>query len=373
MFIPLILSVALMSGAAVITPLPGSVTASSHDGNVPANTVDDNLSTRWSAAGDNQWIAYDLGSLQTVGHVSVAVYQGNSRRNRFDLQVSADGGTWTTVWSGQSNGTTSAPVDYDFADVQARHVRYLGHGSTAKGNWNSVSEIDIHGPGGGPACSKPGDVLDLADWKLQTPVDDPAQSGTQPLEVRQPALDTYELSPWYVTTPDCNGVRFRNPVNGTTTPNTTYARTELREMNGSEHASWSSTSGAHTMIIDQAITHLPNTKQHVVAGQIHNGNDQSVFRLEGTNLYVTRDNDTHHKLITSNYTLGTRFQAKFVVSEGSIKAYYNNVLQTTIPLDFEGGYFKAGVYTQANCDNSAPCSSDNYGEVVVYNVSVSHS
>lgn len=373
MFIPIVLTAVLLGAAAVITPPPGSVTASSNDGNVPANTVDNDLSTRWSAAGDNQWIAYDLGSVQTVSHVTVAVYKGNSRRNRFDLQVSTDGSAWSTVWTGQSSGTTAAPVDYDFPDVQARHVRYLGHGSNAGGNWNSLSEVDINGPGGDPTCSKPSDVLDLGDWKLQTPVDDPGQSGTQPLEVRQPALDGYELSPWYVATPGCDGVRFRNPVNGITTPNTTYARTELREMNGSEHASWSSTSGTHTMIIDQAITHLPNTKQHVVAGQIHNGNDQSVFRLEGSNLYVTEGNDTHHKLITSDYTLGTRFQAKFVVSDGSIKAYYNNVLQTTIPDDFEGGYFKAGVYTQANCGNSSPCSSDNYGEVVVYNVSVSHS
>ncbi|MEV4582267.1 polysaccharide lyase family 7 protein [Nonomuraea jabiensis] len=365
----------LATALVVITPPASGVTASAHDGNVPANTVDNNSATRWSAAGDGQWISYDLGSTQTVGSVSLAVYRGDSRRNTFDLQVSTDGSSWTTVWSGQSSGTTASQVTYDFPDVQARHVRYLGHGSTASGNWNSLTEVDIHGPDSS-GCGSPDQVLNLTDnWKLQLPVDNPDVSGTQPLEVFQPQLQTYAIDPWFTPNSACDGVRFRNAVNGVTTPNTSYARSELREMTGggSSLASWSSTSGTHTLVIDQAITHLPNTKQHVVAGQIHDGNDRSVFRLEGSSLYVTRDNDTHYKLVTDNYTLGTRFQAKFVVSGGEIKAYYNNVLQATIPVSFTTGYFKAGVYTQANCTNSTPCSSDNYGEVEIYSVRVTHS
>jgi hypothetical protein len=226
-------------------------------------------------------------------------------------------------------------------------------------------------PAAAQACT-PGDVLDLGKWKVQLPIDNPGQSGTQPLEVLQPQLDTYSVNPWFTATAACDGVQFRNAVNGVTTPNTTYGRSELREMNGTKLAKWSSKTGTHTMVIDQAINHLPSTKPHVVAGQIHDGNDRSVFRLEGKSLYVTKDNNTHHKLVTDNYVLGTRFQAKFVVSERSIKAYYNGTLQTTIPVNFEGGYFKAGAYTQANCDNSSPCNTSNYGQVTVYSVSVSH-
>jgi len=144
--------------------------------------------------------------------------------------------------------------------------------------------------------------------------------------------------------------------------------------NGTANASWSPASGTHTMVIDEAITHLPNTKPHVVAGQIHDSaDDVTVFRLEGTSLYVTDGDTTHHKLVTSTYRLGTRFQAKFVASGGQIKAYYNGVLQTTISNSSSGSYFKAGAYTQANCDNSDPCSSSNYGEVIIYGVTVTHS
>ncbi|WP_415830397.1 polysaccharide lyase family 7 protein, partial [Kibdelosporangium persicum] len=97
----------------------------------------------------------------------------------------------------------------------------------------------------------------------------------------------------------------------------------------------------------------------------------SVFRLEGSKLYIT-DGNNKHKLVTDNYVLGTRFQAKFVVSDGQIKAYYNGVLQATLSKSFSGGYFKAGAYTQANCGNASPCSNSNYGEVKIYNLAVTH-
>lgn len=130
------------TGQLEVTPAASGVTSSSNDGNVPGNTVDNNLGTRWSASGDGQWIRYDLGSVRTVTRVTIAVYNGNGRHNRFDLQVSGDGTSWQTVWSGQSSGTTTAQESYDFADVNARFLRYLGHGSDVSA-WNSLTEVDI--------------------------------------------------------------------------------------------------------------------------------------------------------------------------------------------------------------------------------------
>jgi hypothetical protein len=97
-----------------------------------------------------------------------------------------------------------------------------------------------------------------------------------------------------------------------------------------------------------------------------------VFRLEGTKLYVTKGDDTHYQLITGDYQLGTVFEAKFVVSGGTVKAYYNGALQATITQKFSGASFKAGAYTQANCEKSSPCSDDNYGEVVIHGLTVTH-
>ena len=91
-----------------VTPSAAGVSASTSDTNLPANTVDGNHTTRWSANGDGAWIRYDLGTSRTVGFVNVGVYQGNARRWRFDIQVSGDGATWGTVFANaQSGGTTT--------------------------------------------------------------------------------------------------------------------------------------------------------------------------------------------------------------------------------------------------------------------------
>ena len=140
------IAVAVLAGPAAaqteITPAASAVTASTNDGNLPGNVVDNSLSTRWSANGDGQWLQLDMGTAQTVAFVKVAVYNGNSRRNHFDIQVSSGSGIWTTVWSGSSSGTTTAEETYDFADVSARWVRYLGHMNSVNG-FNSVTEISI--------------------------------------------------------------------------------------------------------------------------------------------------------------------------------------------------------------------------------------
>ncbi|MEU3626710.1 polysaccharide lyase family 7 protein [Amycolatopsis coloradensis] len=223
-------------------------------------------------------------------------------------------------------------------------------------------------------CVYPAQVLDLENWKITVPVDDPAQPGTQPLDVTQPALNTYRLHEWFVPTPACRGVRFRSAVTATTTPNSRYGRSELREMTGgTTPASWSSTTGTHTLTVDESFDRLPADKPHVVGAQIHDADDDlSAFRLEGTDLYLTRGDDPHYRLITANYLLGTRFQAKYVVRGDRINAYYNGTLQASFPAAFAGGYFKAGAYTQANCTNSAPCADRNHGQVTIYRISVTH-
>jgi GH18 family chitinase len=131
-----------------VTPAGSAVTASTNDGNVPANTVDNNFGTRWSGSGDGAWLQLDLGTARTIGHVNVAAYQGNLRRNRFDIQVSSGGGVWTTVRAGaQMSGTTTAEETFDFDDVSARWVRYVGHGATINAGgtstWNSVTEVSV--------------------------------------------------------------------------------------------------------------------------------------------------------------------------------------------------------------------------------------
>jgi hypothetical protein len=140
------------AGEVEITPPGTAVTASTNDGNVPANTVDGNLGTRWSGGGDGAWLQIDLGVERTVTSVKIAVYNGNARRNRFDLQASTGAGVWTDVLVGaQTGGTTTQLETFDFPDVSARFIRYVGHTATLNAGgtstWNSVTEVEVYGLG----------------------------------------------------------------------------------------------------------------------------------------------------------------------------------------------------------------------------------
>ncbi|MFC8103753.1 discoidin domain-containing protein [Streptomyces sp. NPDC057363] len=147
-----------------------NVSASADDGNVPANTLDNDLSTRWSAEGDRAWTRYDLGSAQTVGSVPVAWHQGDSRRSTFDVQLSADGSSWKTVLERKtSSGGTREQQRFGFADASARYVRIVGHGNTVN-DWTSITETDIHGADGSGGGDDDGDDGGDGDDGEQSPV-----------------------------------------------------------------------------------------------------------------------------------------------------------------------------------------------------------
>jgi hypothetical protein len=77
-----------------------TATASSTDNSAgqPSNAVDGRLDTRWSSAyQDNQWIQVDLGAVTTFDRV-ILVWE-TAYASEFDIQVSNDGQTWTTVKS----------------------------------------------------------------------------------------------------------------------------------------------------------------------------------------------------------------------------------------------------------------------------------
>src|SRR3989338_11394949 len=105
------------------------------------------------------------------------------------------------------------------------------------------------------ACTFPAQILNLTDWKETLPT---GSSGS-PTEIKQPALATFTVDPYSKVNATCDGVQFRAPTDGVTTSGSSYPRSELREMasNGTANASWSRTSGYHSMYIDQKNTAVP--------------------------------------------------------------------------------------------------------------------
>lgn len=209
----------------------------------------------------------------------------------------------------------------------------------------------------------PGEVLDLRGWKLTLPV-----AGAR--EIGQPELAGY-ADEWFSVRPD-GGVAFRAECGADTTDGSHYPRSELREMTGNAKASWSNTSGTHTLSIDQAITRTPVVKPEVVAGQIHDGGDDVIqIHLSGRRLTVKYADGKKSILLDDAYALGARHRIDITAAGGRVKVAYNGAQKADLALSGSGWYWKVGAYVQSNTSKGdAP---DAAGEVVVYAARVGHS
>lgn len=229
----------------------------------------------------------------------------------------------------------------------------------------------------------PADVIDLTNWKITIPFDasgiDGGNSGVA-AEVKQPLLNSYELPVYYYVNETKDGVIFRAHAGGAHTSGSGYPRCELREMtnDGKDRAKWQSAEGVHRMEIVQAINAIPTNKKHVVAGQIHSTGDFDdviTCRLENKKLFLSH-NGKDGATLTTNYVLGTRFKIEWVVENNETKTFFNDELVETYSLAFPDAYFKAGCYTQSASwgkNNNHNANASEYGEVVIYNVTTTHS
>ena len=115
----------------------------SQDGNPYSNVNDNNLSTRWSQEGTNQWLRFYLKAVKCVYAVDVAFYNGNQRSFFFKVQTSMDNKTWTDATGDiVSSGLTNEMERYRFTPVEAKYVRLLCSGNSTN-KWNSPTEVRI--------------------------------------------------------------------------------------------------------------------------------------------------------------------------------------------------------------------------------------
>jgi hypothetical protein len=139
------------SNEATATPISGSgalllsqgqpATASSVQAGYPAaNAVDGNLSTRWSSAfSDPQWLEVDLGATHAISKVVLSWEAAYA--TAFQIQTSADGTNWTTIYSTTTGtgGTQTLSVT-----GSGRYVRMYGT-KRATGYGYSLWEFQVFG------------------------------------------------------------------------------------------------------------------------------------------------------------------------------------------------------------------------------------
>ncbi len=242
----------------------------------------------------------------------------------------------------------------------------------------SQAPADDPPPPPGPA-QVPSDVLDMSAWQLTLPIPERGDNDN-PLDIFVPELRSFEAANLFFVNRAGDGVVFRTPVGGTTTRGSSYPRSELREMvrgysGRSPRASWSTTRGRHTMYIKQSINRVPPEKPHVVAGQIHDSDDDLiVVRLEGERLFIDLNGDDGPTL-RSRYRLGDVFEVKLDAHDGVVDVYFDDMDRVFWTYDSRsarasGCYFKAGAYPQSNPDRGDSPSA--VGEVEIFDLRVTH-
>ncbi len=119
--------------------------------NPPAHMTDGNLATRFAIDGydGSAYFVIDLGDIRCLDQCSIAFYNGQSRKNKFKLEISEDKENWITLFDGFTTGTTDQLTGYDFEPTWGRYFRFTGYGcysgdeETQASKWNSISEFAL--------------------------------------------------------------------------------------------------------------------------------------------------------------------------------------------------------------------------------------
>lgn len=223
--------------------------------------------------------------------------------------------------------------------------------------------------------------IDLSHWKLTLPVR-AAEKGGNPLEVSPSQLTAgYTHSDYFHFDRD-GRIVFWCPVNGVTTKNTDYARTELREMPdpADDNVCWAAP-GTHVLSARCRVSEVPSS-QKVIIGQIHgySGKANPLIKLQffkGRIEALVKEKAKEGKDLKLTFTevgLNNDFDYEIRLQDGLLTVTVNGASQTVNVFEKDPDwasqslYFKAGAYVQ---DNEGPASEG--ARVSFSELSVSHS
>ena len=119
------------------------VKSSSDDGNKALNVLDRDLKTRWSCKKSPCELLLTLKEPVYIAEFEFAVYQGNLRKQNFDLEVNTPSGWQDVIVDGVSENTKGLQsIDVDIENVS--QIKFIGYGND-KNNWSSIVSVDAVG------------------------------------------------------------------------------------------------------------------------------------------------------------------------------------------------------------------------------------
>ncbi|HEU5460890.1 MAG TPA: discoidin domain-containing protein, partial [Nitrososphaeraceae archaeon] len=110
--------------------------------NTEGNSVDNDLSTKWSNLGLGSWLQFDLGQEKQICDLGISWYKGNIRSIDFLVSVSSDGSDFRQVFSSTNGKTTDDIEFYDLPDTLGKYLRISVTGNSVN-DWASINEVDV--------------------------------------------------------------------------------------------------------------------------------------------------------------------------------------------------------------------------------------
>ncbi len=211
------------------------------------NAIDNSLTAegRWETTDPTATLVIDLGYRHQIKEIGTAWYQGDESSTSFDIEISESGTSFTSLTGFSSNGTTESFERFDINDSVARFVRLTNFANTDT-NTVSLLEAAVFGCPLDVAIAPletqtidtaqfnlnpdatPGQNFDLLTWALDTPEPETAGS-SDALRTGETDLDTGHEDEFFFTAAD-GGMVFKATIGGaTTSENTSFTRSELRE------------------------------------------------------------------------------------------------------------------------------------------------
>jgi len=189
------------------------VTASSNAGagQMPAQAIDGNLSTRWSTGtlqAKGQYFQIDLGSSQSFSKLVLDTTNSpNDYPRGYAVYVSNDGQNWGNAIA--SGSGSSAVTTITFPTVAARYIKIVQTGSSTSWWW-SIHELNVYtststaGSGsGGSGSTGSNTPLNRSGWSVTASSN--AGAGQMPAQAIDGNLSTH----WSTGTPQATGQYFQ--------------------------------------------------------------------------------------------------------------------------------------------------------------------
>lgn len=108
------------------------------------NLIDSNSVTYWDGPDEGTWFELDFGETVPLEAVLIGFKNGHLRNQYFDIEVSADGNTYTKVGEYISGGFTEKVELFSFSKTNGRYLKFVGHGNSVN-NYSFVNEVYAFG------------------------------------------------------------------------------------------------------------------------------------------------------------------------------------------------------------------------------------